>query len=61
MAERYKIQAYDVSETTKRHIEILCEKEKRSESFIISRLLNRLFDPIEKAQQTIEEKHANGK
>lgn len=45
---KYKIQAYDVSEKTKKAIEKMCLHENRSESFIISRLLNKLFDPIEK-------------
>jgi len=43
---RHKIQAYDISENTKEAIEKLCEKEQRSESFIVSRILNKMFDPI---------------
>lgn len=43
---KQKVQAYDVSEKTKAAIKKICEDEQRSESFIISRLLNRLFDPI---------------
>ena len=43
---RHKIQAYDISENTKEAIEKLCDKEQRSESFIVSRILNKIFDPL---------------
>lgn len=42
-----KVQAYDVSEKAKKAIKDVCDREQRSESFIISRLLNKLFDPVE--------------
>lgn len=45
--KRHKIQAYDISEKTKKAIEKQCKYEQRSESFIISRLLNKIFDPLE--------------
>lgn len=43
---KYKVQAYDISEKAKKAIEKLCKDEQRSESFVISRILNKMFDPI---------------
>ena len=43
---RHKVQAYDISDNTKQAINKLCDKEQRSESFIVSRILNKMFDPI---------------
>lgn len=42
-----KVQAYDISEKAKEAIKLQCKEEARSESFIISRVLNKLYDPIE--------------
>lgn len=46
MAKKYKIQAYDVSEKAKEAIKQQCYNESRSESFIVSKILNKLFDPM---------------
>lgn len=45
---KHKVQAYDLTKKTKEEIIKVCKKEVRSESFIISRILNKMFDPIEK-------------
>jgi len=44
---RHKTQAYDLSPKTKEAIQKICEQEQRSESFIVSRILNKMFDPLE--------------
>ena len=44
---KHKVQAYDVSEEAKKRIVKLCADEQRSESFIVSRILNKMFDPIQ--------------
>jgi len=41
-----KTQAYDLSKKTKEAIKKICTEEERSESFIVSRILNKMFDPI---------------
>lgn len=42
-----KIQVYDLTENTKKAIAEKCRTEERSASFIVSRILNKMFDPIE--------------
>jgi len=44
---KQKTQAYDLTPKTKEAIKKICEDEQRSESFIVSRILNKMFDPIE--------------
>ncbi len=43
---KYKVQAYDLNKNTKESIEKLCKEQNRSESFIVSKLLNKLLDPV---------------
>ena len=43
---KQKTQAYDLTAKTKESILKICKDEQRSESFIVSRILNKIFDPI---------------
>ena len=43
---KQKTQAYDLTPKTKEAILKICKSEQRSESFIVSRILNKMFDPI---------------
>lgn len=44
---KHKVQAYDVSEKAKNAIINQCNEEQRSESFIVSRVLNKIYDPLD--------------
>jgi len=44
---KQKTQAYDLTPKTKEAILKICKAEQRSESFIVSRILNKMFDPLE--------------
>ena len=45
-SNKEKTQAYDLSKKTKEAIQKICIDEQRSESFIVSRILNKIFDPL---------------
>jgi len=48
---KQKTQAYDLTEKTKSAIQKICIEEQRSESFIVSRILNKMFDPLNEVKK----------